>query len=341
MGMCGSKAKPAAAEGAGDRPEAAKYEDKPVVAGAAEEEEEEEDDEDDLVDEADIVKPANKGMRTSVSAEAYGEWNKKEDFTPPVYPKTDDQKTRLAATLAKSFMFRALTTKEMDIVIDAMEEVNATQGERMINLGDEGDFLFVIETGSLECRKEIDGVDTLLKTVEEGDVFGELALLYNCVRAANVDAKVDSILWKLDRKSFNNIVKEAAQKKRERYEGFLGSVPLLKSMDSYERSQLCDGLQSTSFAAGSTIISQGETGDTFFILESGVATATKDGAEPMKYGASDFFGELALLKNAPRAATVKAETDCECLSLDRGAFNRLFGGSATLLAEFEKHAGNY
>ena len=85
-----------------------------------------------------------------------------------MYPKTDDQKQRLTATLNKSFMFRALSPKEMNIVIDAMEEVNATSGERMITLGDEGDFLFVVETGALECRKEIDGVDTLLKTVAEG-----------------------------------------------------------------------------------------------------------------------------------------------------------------------------
>ena len=85
-----------------------------------------------------------------------------------VYAKTADQKSRLSNTLNKSFMFRALSAKEMNIVIDAMEEVTASGGERMINLGDEGDFLFVVETGALECRKEIDGTDTLLKTVEEG-----------------------------------------------------------------------------------------------------------------------------------------------------------------------------
>lgn len=53
-------------------------------------------------------------------------------------------------------------------VIDAMEEVVASAGDRLIKLGDDGDFLFVIEKGVLECRKEIDGVDTLLKTVVEG-----------------------------------------------------------------------------------------------------------------------------------------------------------------------------
>lgn len=100
-----------------------------------------------------------------------GEWNKKKDFTPPVYPKSEGQKQRLASTLAKSFMFKALDPKELETVLNAMQEVIASTGEKLIKLGDQGDFLFVVEKGALECRKDIDGVDTLLKTVSEGSSF--------------------------------------------------------------------------------------------------------------------------------------------------------------------------
>merc|ERR1719160_286287 len=67
-------------------------------------EEEEEDEEDDELDEIpeSFKKPEGQmsKMRTSVSAEAYGAWNvKKTDFEAPQYPKTEDQKTRLKATL--------------------------------------------------------------------------------------------------------------------------------------------------------------------------------------------------------------------------------------------------
>merc|ERR1719446_503795 len=130
--------------------------------------------------------------------------------------------------------------------------------EIVIIQGDSGDFLFVIESGILDCKIKVDGADKVVKTCEAGDVFGELALLYNCPRAASVDAQEKCTLWQLDRETFNNIVKEAAQKKRQRYDAFLARVPLLASMDAYERSQLADALRPESFTDGGVICKQGD-----------------------------------------------------------------------------------
>merc|ERR1712125_98772 len=128
-----------------------------------------------------------------------------------------------------------------------------------------------------------DGTDKVVKTCESGDVFGELALLYNCPRAATVEAQETCLMWQLDRDTFTNIVKEAAQKKRQRYDTFLAKVPLLASMDAYERSQLADALRSESFAGGQTIVSQGEVGQKFYIIEEGEAVASKSGVQFMSY----------------------------------------------------------
>ena len=68
---------------------------------------------------------------------------------------------------------------------------------------------------------------TFLKTYKPGDAFGELALLYNAPRAASIVADNTSTLWSLDRATFNHIVKNAAIRKKEKYEEFLEKVPLL------------------------------------------------------------------------------------------------------------------
>ena len=63
---------------------------------------------------------AKKG-RSAVSAEVYGDYNKKEEFKPRVIPKSEDVKTRILTRLKQSFIFRNLDDKETNIVIDAME----------------------------------------------------------------------------------------------------------------------------------------------------------------------------------------------------------------------------
>merc|ERR1712060_856067 len=90
-------------------------------------------------------RPDNKA-RQSVSAEAYGEWNAKKAFVPPVIQKTDEQKERIKQTLSKSFLFSSVEDNGLTIVIGAMKEVVEEAGKRVINRGDAGDFLFVIET---------------------------------------------------------------------------------------------------------------------------------------------------------------------------------------------------
>jgi cAMP-dependent protein kinase regulator len=171
----------------------------------------------------------SKVSRISVSAESFGKYNKKGVFNARVIAKSDECKDKIRNRLNTVFMFMALDDREMEIVIDAMEEYKVENGETIIKQGDPGDDLHVVEVGSLDCHKVFpeDPTPKYLKTYGPGDVFGELALLYNAPRAATIKAKQDCLLWSLDRNTFNHIVKEAAQNKREKYEDFLKSVKVL------------------------------------------------------------------------------------------------------------------
>lgn len=253
----------------------------------------------------------NKDQRVSVSAEVYGRWNVKKAYTPKVVPKSIEIKGKIRDRLSKAFMFQALEEKEREIVINAMEETQFKAGEYVITQGHDGDVLYVVESGTLDCTKLFPGktTDTYLKTYQPGEIFGELALLYNCPRAANIIAKEDSVLYSVDRECFNNIVKDAAIKKRNRYMDFLSKVPLLETLDDYERSKICDCLQSQKYTPEQYIIREGESGNRFFFIEEGKAIATKKNSageedQVYDYSDNDYFGELALIQDAPRAASI-------------------------------------
>ena len=71
-------------------------------------------------------------QRGAVSSEAYGTWNKEEDFVPRVIEKSPEIKQRIIDRLSKAFMFAMLEDNERDIVINAMEEKKYSEGDFVI-----------------------------------------------------------------------------------------------------------------------------------------------------------------------------------------------------------------
>ena len=95
-----------------------------------------------------------------------------------------------------------------------MEEKITSETETIITEGEDGDALFIVESGEYECWKVINGENKFLKTYKPGDAFGELALMYNAPRAATIKVKTSGKLYSLDRITFSQVVKNSATKKR-------------------------------------------------------------------------------------------------------------------------------
>jgi len=214
-----------------------------------------------------------------------------------------------------------------------MFPVGARSGEVIIQQGDEGDNFYVIDHGEVEVF--VDG--NLVIVIGEGGCFGELALIYGTPRAATVKAKTDVKLWGLDRDSYRRILMGSTIKKRKMYEEFLSKVSILESLEKWERFTVADALEPCTFHDGEAIVKQGEPGDDFYIIVEGRAvvlqqrnaptaapnsatTGPVDGEPPIEVGhlgPSDYFGEIALLLDRPRAATVVARGPLKCVKLDR------------------------
>jgi len=165
--------------------------------------------------------------------------------------------------------------------------------------------------------------------ITSGGTFGELALMDNTPRRASVCARTEGMLWAVGRSSFQSILVEATLRHRKMYEPYLNDVPLLAAIDPYERSAMADCLVEMTYMDGEAIIRQGEKGEAFFIVLEGQAAAVVPDSETgrqkevMAYTRGSYFGEVALLRNEPRKATVIAKGEVKVARMDVTAFRRV------------------
>ncbi len=302
----------------------------------------------DAIEDLPVKKVAAKtGPRMSVSAEVFGKFNKQEDYIPPVHKKSEDQIRAIKQKMENNFMFSTLNPIDKKKILDAVVPVTKQAGEVIIQEGDDGDNFYLVEECTLTCTKYInpsDKEETFLKEYVPGESFGELALLYNAPRAATITCKSATCeLWSLDRNTFNHIIKTAVQKKREKYDDFLGKVEILKLMQKNERTKIADAFKEQWFEEGDYIIKQGDKdGSEFYMIIEGECHATKV-LEPGKppqvvkdYHPGDYFGERSLIRDQPRAANIVALTQVCVVSLDRQAFKRLMGPLEEILSRNEE-----
>jgi len=100
----------------------------------------------------------------------------------------------------------------------------------------------------------------------------------------------------------------------------LRGVPLFAPLDAKSLESIAGKLVRIELPAGQSVIREGEEGDRFYVIESGALTATFQGDLLSQMGPGDPFGEIALLRDVPRTATVTADEDSVLLALERQDF---------------------
>ncbi|HEX9710548.1 MAG TPA: cyclic nucleotide-binding domain-containing protein, partial [Candidatus Thermoplasmatota archaeon] len=107
----------------------------------------------------------------------------------------------------------------------------------------------------------------------------------------------------------------------------LTKVPLFKGLETEELQRLASATESVSFRPGETIVEIGDTGKSLYVLVEGsvqvLYPARSSDFELARLGPGDFFGEMALLNDKPRSATVKAVGTVRALKLDKDGFRRI------------------
>ena len=103
----------------------------------------------------------------------------------------------------------------------------------------------------------------------------------------------------------------------------LQRVPIFSDLDRKELGRIAASMKERTFGSGDTVTSEGQTGVGFFVIESGQAKVTVGGEDRRRLGHGDYFGEVALLNESARTATITAESDLKCYGLTSWEFRPL------------------
>jgi putative peptide zinc metalloprotease protein len=229
-------------------------------------------------------------------------------------------------------------SKDIDKLIDLFKMEFYLSGQDIIRQGEEGHKFYIITEGNANVfLKDISGVEREIATLTKGDFFGEVALFEDSLRTATVRANTPVELLVMDREDFRKTVKEHFREYQELHEDSTEIVRFIEKIslfNEFPRSQvnfIAWKMRKMKCKEGEEIIKQGETGRRYFyVIKSGEFLAESESGEKKelsRMGSGEYFGEIALLLDIPRTATVRALTDGELYSLEEKDFDNILGTS--------------
>jgi CRP/FNR family cyclic AMP-dependent transcriptional regulator len=107
-------------------------------------------------------------------------------------------------------------------------------------------------------------------------------------------------------------------------------VPLFADLDKRELQGLASSMKERTFNTGQTIASEGQTGIGFFVIAEGTAKVTQGDEERATLGPGDYFGEIALIDDGTRTASVTADSDLKVYGLTSWEFRPLVETNASI-----------
>eukprot|EP01047_Picozoa_sp_COSAG01_P050410 COSAG01_NODE_5097_length_4490_cov_17.038488_1_plen_390_part_00 len=230
-------------------------------------------------------------------------------------------------------LFKPLSHRELLTVGSKLQAQEFADGAHIITVGDPGDAMFIVETGGAMAVSE---QHATLKQYKQGDFFGELSLVNNEPRRATVLAVGVTTCLVLRRDHFHMLkdrfeaviqqysaeYNSRSEKLRE-YKAFLRGTEYFRGLSERALLRLAAQVKQVQYEDGEHVIVEGdEDGHEMFIVETGTAIVSIAEYGQVKIcERGDAFGELALVTDAPRKATITVQGTATFLMLRREDFD--------------------
>lgn len=221
-------------------------------------------------------------------------------------------------------------------LLEALEVRAFFPGQPVVEEGTPGASMFALVEGRADVLRTFEGGERkTVGAVVPGDFFGELALVSEGPRLASVVVTERAVLLELTRQRMEAVaarhpaVTSAVEAfyRRRMVENLLRSNPLLSKLTPEQKAAVSRDFQLRTVAAGEALLTQGQSGDAFYVLLRGRCTpwleqpfGRRVALAELREG--DVFGEISLLLDKPISATVRADVPGVVLRLERAAFEK-------------------
>lgn len=230
--------------------------------------------------------------------------------------------------LSKLPFFAQFTPEHREQLFSQLIVEKFQDGDLIVKQGTKGDRMYVIIDGEVSIWKQLDnGLTEDITYIYAPDFFGELALLYGDERVANVSAVGNTTVMYLTKESFD-------QFEEIRMFLYVSKVPFLKKLNKESQLQVVRLLTPVTFEKDQDVVVQGEIGDAFYMITKGSAQVIENEEPTVKLYDGHTFGQMALLSDSPRLATVRAKEHLTCLKLTAANFKTLLKDSGN--SDFSK-----
>lgn len=241
-------------------------------------------------------------------------------------------------TLKKLPIFAQLPKTFFPQLEPHLQPVQLQTGETLFRRGDQSTDMFIVMAGQVKVvLPDEHGRELVVDQFGRGKFIGELALLSQQPRTATIIATEPTTLLKLARDTFLQVLETATETQLDSLEDFQRfmrqhyKMQLLKQLDWFaalsaeELAIVANKTETKRFERNEILFHRGDNGDAFYIITHGWVSAyvtSNEGNQIVlnQLGPGEIFGEMALLENKPRSASIIAITPLEVLTLDRHEF---------------------
>ena len=238
-------------------------------------------------------------------------------------------------------LMTGLTTLQLrEFLIDS-DIHTPNRGELVFERNDYTNSFFSVVDGGVDIQVNPEDPNETV-SLGTGEFFGEMGLISGRRRTATVVAGDDCVLIETPRRSMIKLVNSVASVKQVLDQTAMArqiQTQLAPELTTDELSEVVQTATIESFAIGETLFSEGDDGESVYLIRKGSVTVSRGiGGRNIVMAyvpAGNYIGEMALLSHAPRSATVKAAVATDAVKLDGNAFGKLLDKRPDLRQKLE------